>query len=166
MYYRNSKKAGNKRDFAKVHSFSQEKIQLFEDFLAYLKQRKEVEKDSIPISIFSNRVLAPLEAAVKYLRENLDYSYGEISLLINRKSGPIGVTYRNSKRKFPSRFKVFLTQESIPISIFKYSKMTVFETIVTYLKDVRGFGFRKIAELLNRSYGTVWTVYRRAKIKK
>ena len=167
MHYRIGKKEGNKRDLAKVHSFSQEDIKLFEDFFAYwLEQRKGVEKDPIPISIFSNRKLAPLEIIVKYLRENLEMSYGRIASLLNRKPGPIGVTYRNSRKKYPARLHVISTEILIPLSIFKESKFTVFETLVWYLKDSLNFKFTKIANLLNRNYRTVWTVYRRAKIKR
>jgi len=43
--------------------------------------------------------------------------------------------------------------------------MTIFETIVVYLKDTSELKFKNIAELLNRNYRTIWTVYKRAKKK-
>jgi len=147
-------------DLAKRNSFSDDDIELFENFLEYLKQKKKISKDMIPTSIFDKR-LAPLEAVVKYLRENCEYSYNEIALLLNRNAGPIGVSYRNAKKKFSSGLDLS-SDVSIPVSIFKDSKLTVFESIVVYLKE-SGFKFKKIAELLNRNYRTIWTVYSRAK---
>ena len=165
MHYQNKKKNANKIDLAKKYSFSEDEIKLFEDFLQYLKQKKEIKKDFIPISVFNNKILAPLETVVKYLREDLIYTYSKTAFLLNRKPGPIGVTYRNSKKKLPSRLDVSSTENSIPISIFKDSKMTIFETIVVYLKDTSELKFKNIAELLNRNYRTIWTVYKRAKKK-
>lgn len=146
-------------------SFSKDEIKLFEDFIRYLRYKKEREKDKVPLSIFNNGVLAPLETVVKYLREELDYTYNEIGILLNRNAGPIGVSYRIAKRKLPSRLDVTFTGNSIPISVFKNSRMTVFETIVVYLKNKMKLKFKKIAELLNRNYRTIWTVYYRAKKK-
>lgn len=173
MDYQSRGKEGNNADFTKKYSFSNEDTKLFEEFLQYIKYKKDFlryikqkkdRKDAIPISIFTNK-LAPLETVVKYLREELDCSYNEIALLLNRKPGPIGVSYRQAKRKFPSRLDVSSTENSIPISVFKNSKLTIFETIVVYLKDKDKLKFREIAELLNRNYRTIWTVYKRAKKK-
>ncbi|MDP7458377.1 MAG: hypothetical protein QGH47_06635 [Candidatus Woesearchaeota archaeon] len=136
-------------------------VQLFEEFLHHKKQK---QTDSIPLSIFRNTGLGPLETVVKYLREEKHHTYRKISTILNRNPGPIGVTYRKAKQKLPSKLKISPSQ-SIPISFFKKSKLTIFETIVLYLKDNLKLEFRTIASILNRNYRTVWTVYKRAKKK-
>jgi len=175
MYSKDRKKGDNLIDLAKAYSLSKGNARLFEDFFEYLKnkkdfneylkRKKEIQEDSIPISVFNNKVLAPLETVVKYLRENLDYSYKRIGLLLNRKPGPIGVSYRKAANKLRSKLDVSSIEYSIPISIFKDSKLTIFGTIVVYLKDVKRLRFGKIAELLNRNYRTIYTVYSRARKK-
>jgi len=165
MYYRIGKKEGKNRDSAKGRSFSPNEVAIFEDFIQYMQQRiKHAQTDAIPIEIFRKTELAPLEAVVKYLRENLQYTYAKIASLLNRKAGPIGVSYRNAKKKLPLHFEISLQGESLPLSIFKDSKLTVFETMVVYLKD-SGLKFGAIARILNRHYRTIWTVYQRARIK-
>src|SRR3989344_7396155 len=80
-----------------------EKAEIYEEFLNFLQQKKfllPTEKQGIPISIF-NKKLSAFEAIVKYLREELGMSYEQIASILKRNSGPIGVTYRNAKKKFP-----------------------------------------------------------------
>jgi len=55
--------------------------------------------------------------------------------------------------------------ESLPFGIFSTSKISSLESIVKYLKEVRGLKFSKIAKLLNRSNKTIWVTYTQA-IKK
>ena len=148
MHYRIGKKEGNTRDSAKVHSFSDQDVRLFEDFFSQWLNQRKGEEYHVPISIFSNRKLAPLEIIVKYLRENLEMSYGKIALLLNRKAGPIGVTYRNSRRKNPAGLQIISTEILIPLSIFRDSELTVFETLVVYLKYSLNFKFNKISNLI------------------
>ncbi|MEA2035932.1 MAG: hypothetical protein U9O94_00380 [Nanoarchaeota archaeon] len=149
----------------KEYSFSDKEIQLLEKILTHIKQRKETKKDSIPISVFNNKALAPLETIVKYLKEELDYTYKEIATLLNRNPSPIGITYRKANKKFSKKLDTSSEDHSIPISIFKNSKLTIFETIVLYLKDSINLKFNNISTLLNRNYRTIWTVYKRAKKK-
>ena len=175
MYSKDKEKEGNLTDLAKAYSLSKKDTKLFEgffeflrykdDFLDYLKHKKDIPGDSIPISVFKNKKLGPLETVVKYLREDYGYTYKKIGLLLNRKVGPIGVSYRKAFGKLSSRLDVSSTENSIPISIFKDSKITIFEAVVVYLKDVRRLKFGEIAGLLNRNYRTIWTVYSRARKK-
>jgi len=172
-----SKKDYEKRsdylDLSKIDSLSKGDTRLFQEFFEYLnnkkefreylKSKKEVQIGAIPISIFNNKKLAPLETVVKYFREELGYTYKKIGVLLNRKAGPIGVSYRKAVKKLKSRLDVSSVENSIPISIFKDSKITVFGTIVVYLKDVKKLRFGEISELLNRNYRTIYTVYSRAK---
>jgi hypothetical protein len=44
--------------------------------------------------------------------------------------------------------------------------MSIFESLVGYMKDSLELSYHKIALLLNRDDRTIWTVYQRAKKKK
>jgi len=134
-------------------------------FLARLDSLSAKKEDSIPVSIFKNDLLTPYEAVTKFLKENLGLNYKEISGIINKKEGPIGVTYRNASKKMKSVLDASSTEYSLPFLIFKTKRATIFEAIVLYLKENYGLSFNKISSLLNRNYTTIWTIYRRAKKK-
>ena len=53
----------------------------------------------------------------------------------------------------------------IPVSIFKESKLSPFETIVKYLREEMKLTYHQIGILLNRDERNIWTVYSRAKKK-
>jgi hypothetical protein len=55
---------------------------------------------------------------------------------------------------------------SIPLSIVCDRKVSIFETIVEYMKDHYGLTYHEIAVLLNRDDRTIWTVYNRAAKKR
>ncbi len=175
MSKKDNKKWSNYIDLSKIDSLSKGDIKLFQEFFEFLNNKKEFREylegkkeariGSIPISIFKNKKLAPLETVVKYLREDLGHTYKKIGILLNRKPGPIGVSYRKAAKKSRSRLDVSSVDNSIPLSVFKDSRLTVFGTIVVYLRDVKGLKFGEISELLNRNYRTVYTVYSRARKK-
>ena len=54
----------------------------------------------------------------------------------------------------------------IPTFLFKDRSVAVLEALVEYLKDHKSLTFHEIAMLLNRNDRTIWTVYRRAKLKR
>ncbi len=54
----------------------------------------------------------------------------------------------------------------IPSNIFKDRNLAVLESLVEYLKEIRGFSFHEIGVLLNRDERNIWTVYSRAKKKR
>lgn len=120
----------------------------------------------IPISIFMNDYLSALETIVKYLRENVGLTFSQIASLTNRNQVAIGVSYRNSKKKFPGRFVEKASVYYIPIFVLKNRKLSVLENIVSYLKDSVGLNYHQIAVMLNRNDRTIWTVYQRAKKKR
>ena len=57
------------------------------------------EEISIPLSIFSNRKLGPLEAISKYLKDDAKLKFSEIAKLLNRNQKTIWVSYHNAKKK-------------------------------------------------------------------
>jgi hypothetical protein len=54
----------------------------------------------------------------------------------------------------------------IPSFVFRDRSVAVLECMVEYMKDSQGLTFHEIATLLNRDDRTIWTVYRRAKLKR
>lgn len=119
--------------------------------------------DNVPICIFRNDKLSILEAIVKYLRENIGMKYSEIATILKRDMGPIGVTYRNAKRKMPSRF-VTTPSLPLPVAILKNRKLSVLENIVSFFRN-KGMKYSEIASILNRNDRTIWTVSKRAELK-
>jgi hypothetical protein len=65
------------------------------------------------------------------------------------------------KVKDKPRFEIL-----IPSTIFTDNKLTTFEALVEYMKDVRGLSYREIGFVLNRDERNIWTVYHRAKKKR
>ena len=117
------------------------------------------ENIPVPVSIFKNN--SPLEALVKYLKENIGLSLQEISKLLNRDPRTIWITYNNSKDltlDVSSKIKV-------PVEIFSDRKYSVFENLVDYLVQEEKLELSKIAKLVSRDYKTIWTFYKRAKVK-
>ncbi len=56
-------------------------------------------------------------------------------------------------------------EHMIPLTIFKESELSPFETIVKYLKEKENLTYREIGKLLNRDERNIWTVYSRARKK-
>jgi|GEM_PF-4104967 len=125
-----------------------------------LKKLKETTLESVSISVFSSK-LGGLESLVKYMRENLEMGFAEISEKLNRDYRTIWTAYNQSKKK---KIEITLNEKDdliIPTNIFKNRKLTIFEAIVVYLKE-KEMRYSRIAELLNRNQRNVWTMYSRA----
>ncbi len=131
----------------------------------YIKKEK-IPIIKIPISMFNVKVLSALELIVKYLKEDLKLTNIKISKLMNRSPQTIWTTYKNSIKKYPKELPVEASVYDIPISIFKERKLSILETIVSYLKDNFDLSFHNIAVMLNRDDRTIWTVYDRGKRKR
>ena len=114
----------------------------------------------IPISIFKDN--SPLEALVKYLKENLNLSLSEIASLLNRDQRTIWITYDNASRKINGLEG--LSKKLIPINVFSNRKLSILENTVYYLVN-KGISLNNIAKILNRNYKTIWTTYSRTKNK-
>ena len=116
----------------------------------------------IPVTIFSGK-LSPAEALTKFLKENHDLSYHDISKLIGRDQRGVGANYKRALKKMPWPFEIN-DSISVPVSIFNPQK-SILEALVHYLKEVRKIRNKKIAQLLNKNTANIWTVYNRAKKK-
>ncbi len=145
--------------FSRLKSLSKpEKIEI----ISFLTE--QLKENVLPIFIFKNNSLSALETIVKYLKEEHNLSYSEISRLLNRSSKTIWVTYQRSKKKMPKKLKG-KSDIFIPVEIFQNRKFSVLESLVSYLKQEQGISYKEIAKLINRNYRTVLTVYRRFKKK-
>jgi len=120
----------------------------------------------VPVEVFSSG-LAPAEALTKFLKEECDKNFHEISLLINRNEKSVWQNYNRAMKKMPSRF-AFASSLKVPVSAFKNNKLSVFESIVLYLKEQKQMKNFRIAKLLGKNPANVWSVYNRAsgKMKK
>ena len=116
----------------------------------------------IPVTIFSGK-LGPAEALAKYLKENHELSYAEISQLIGRDERGIWANYKRAIKKMPWPFEI-ANGITVPVSIFK-SDNSILESLIVYLKDARKLKNKNIAKLLNKNPANIWTVHNRAKKK-
>jgi hypothetical protein len=53
----------------------------------------------IPLSVFRDRNVAVLECITEYLKEELDMSYHDIAVLLNRDDRTIWTSYNRTKKK-------------------------------------------------------------------
>lgn len=53
----------------------------------------------------------------------------------------------------------------LDFSIFRNAKLTIFESLIKYLKEEKQFTYHKIALILGRNERNIWTVYNRTKSK-
>ncbi|MBS3072264.1 hypothetical protein J4477_00315 [Candidatus Pacearchaeota archaeon] len=126
----------------------------------YLQQIiNDLNKPFIPISIFSHK-LTPLESIVKYLKEEQNLTFHEISKLLKRNEKNLWHTYYNAKKKNPSKFKVYNTDLQISLDIFS-NKIPPMKTIVKYLREQKSLSYHDIGLLLKKNERTIWTSYNR-----
>ncbi len=178
MVRKNSKrgKISNSREsdiYKNLRNFETDEIKgLFVDYLKknldkisseFLDSLKK-EKISIPSSIFNHK-LTVLESIVKYLKENQNLSYAEISGLIGRDQRNLWHTYYSSSKKSKPIFVIKESEFLIPLSIFSNRKLSILENLVFYLKQEFNLSYHKIAVVIRRNDRTVWTVYQKAKRK-
>ena len=126
----------------------------------HLIEEKEI---LIPVSIFTKK-LRILETLTKYLKEELDLSYHQIGLILNRDERNIWHTCHNANKKHPAKLKISESKYFIPTSIFQ-NKLGALENVVLYLKDELNLSYHTIANLLERNDRTIWTMYNKAKKK-
>lgn len=119
----------------------------------------------IPSSIYQNKEISTLETTVKYLKENLNLKYSQISALLNRDERTIWATYHNSLKKTKSKLTIS-DGISIPIKILSTRKFSILESITSYLKENHNLKFSEISKLFALDPRTIWTCYNRYKTKR
>ncbi|MFA6088776.1 MAG: hypothetical protein WC755_02850 [Candidatus Woesearchaeota archaeon] len=120
-------------------------------------------KYKIPIDIFAND-LSPAESLVKYMKENLTMKYSEIARELNRDDRGIWSTYNIGSKKHPLLFES-KSDIFVPCDIFKDRRFSVLENLIIYLKEEKNIEIKDIATKLVKTQSTIYTVYRRARIK-
>lgn len=125
--------------------------------------KKRQQYLSIPARIFNSK-LSPLETVVLYLFTKFKANITQISKLLLRDHTTIWTTLDNARKK---KFKQFEVGEDtlIPIKIFSQRKLSILESLCTYLKDEHALTYHEIAKILGKNDRTVWTVINRTKLK-
>ncbi|MBX4196406.1 LamG domain-containing protein [Candidatus Pacearchaeota archaeon] len=134
-----------------------------EDLREILENRSS---DKVPVTLFITE-LGGLESLCKYLKENRNMSYHEIAMQLERNDRTIWTSYKKASSKYTESIREDKEALQIPLSVFKNKELTVFESIIIYLKK-QELTFSEIAQLLQRDQRNVWTIHSRAvrKIKR
>lgn len=117
----------------------------------------------IPLTIFTKK-LSILEAVVKYLKEEINLSYHQIGIVLQRNERNIWHTYQHAKKKFPASLQTSSSKFFLPLSLFQ-NNLSMLENVAVYCKDTLQLKYRTAAQLIQRNERTVWTMYQRAKKK-
>ncbi len=117
-------------------------------------------EETVPVAVFSNK-LAPSEALTKYLKEDLDKNYHEISEITKRDERGVWLNYQRALQKMKGRFNA-IEGMRVPVSIFSERRLSVFESLVVHLKENKKMKNAKIAALISKDNANIWTVYNRA----
>lgn len=155
------------KDFANAFtSHLKEEHRLEPEKIAALFGKTILKKDFLPISIFGNEELGCLETIVKYLKEDINLRFHDIALILNRNDRTIWATYKSACRKRKQKLIAKESKFLVPVSIFADRKLSVLESIISYLKDNYNLRYSEIAILLNRDERNIWAVYNKALKKK
>ncbi|MBI4150907.1 hypothetical protein HY492_02165 [Candidatus Woesearchaeota archaeon] len=164
-------------DFLHRYFANASKEELFEAFLKHLNndhklthaevadllnEAKQHEATMLPINIFQTEHLSALEAIVKFLKETKGLTFHDIATILNRNDRTIWTTYAKSRKKMLAHFHLLPSKYHVPAKLFATRKLSVLETITTYLRHTLGLTLHDIAQLLNRDDRTIWTVCSRA----
>ena len=138
----------------------QDVLKVIEDYYKRYKLSKEdllsIAKDKldVPVEIFANRKLAPLECLVKWLKENKKQRLAQIAKLLNRNQRTIWATYDSAKKKLSAKF-IIKQQLTVPVEIFANRKLGVLEALVKELRN--SYSYAEIASSLKRNQRTIWS---------
>ena len=174
MYFNKRGETGNNLNFDSSNAEERFLVDMLSQITERLKQKYKYSDEEIfrlfndenvlmiPVAIFAGK-LSPAEALSKFLKENHDMGYHEISELIGRDERSVWANYKRAAKKMPSPFEIN-EGISVPVSIFK-SKKSALEALVSYLKEVKKMRNKKISQMLNKNPANIWTIYSRAKKK-
>ena len=118
----------------------------------------------VPVSIFNSK-LGSLETNCRYLKDNLNLNFKQISLLINRNERTVWCSYSNSLKKFKQRLVVEDSKFSFPLGIISSRKLSTLESIIYYLRENFGLSYVELASILKRDQRNIWTIYNKARKK-
>jgi len=147
-----------------LKSISEKNDISFQNSLELLNSVREKEEETmIPSCILRTGQVGILQTITKYLKENLNLSFHEIAVLLNKDDRVVWTTYNNAIKKLPFNLKISEPNISLPASVLTDKSMGPLESIVCYLHDNSGLSFNQIAKLLNRDNRAIWAVYNKKK---
>ena len=133
------------------------------DVFKYLREKKSSEK--IPVYIFRQGI-SPLQAAVKFLVENLFFRFNEIANLLNRDERTIWSTYNSVRIRYPGTIKEEYCEHYVDLDVFRDRNFSFLENLCMHLRERYSLRYCKIAEILGKDERTIWTACRRAELKR
>jgi len=125
---------------------------------------QKLKHNIVPLCIF-NRSLSPLESVCKYLREELNYTNQDTAKALNRDMNTTWQAYNSSKKKYPRKFAVKFSNNDFDVRILSDRKLSILESIVSYLRNSKKLTYHEIGVLLKRDDRTIWTCNFRANKK-
>jgi hypothetical protein len=125
-----------------------------------LRERQASRDRRIPVSVYLCKGLSPFQATVKFLREEWRLSNKGTSQILHKSQQSVWSTYRAARRKRQRSLRAEPSGHDLPLTIF-LPELTVFESIVLFLKEERGLRFSEIARLIGRDQRSIWQTYRR-----
>jgi hypothetical protein len=130
------------------------------------KENIELESIAIPLNIFCSE-LGTLETLVKYLKENLGFSFSIIAAILNRDPRTIWGAYNSALEKHPEPyFEIRETAIELPTSMLQDRHFGMLENLVWHMHENLGMRYSRIATLIKRNDRTVWTAWMRARKKR
>lgn len=150
-----------------LSSHNEEELALLRNLIDKLILEKKNEKEqevTIPLSIFLGK-LNPGEALVKYLKENKNLRFCNISRLLNKKENGIWLNYKRAEKKSKIPFEISEKDVFIPLYFFKNQALSYLESIVFYLRISLKMSNKEVSKLLKKSSQVVSIAYNRAKSK-
>jgi predicted DNA-binding protein (UPF0251 family) len=153
------------RDFSRSKEAARELSETYDIDLVRLFELVSEKDILIPASVFTKE-LSALETISRYLHENIGMGFRRIAVLMNRSEKTIWQAYNHSLRKYQKKLAVSGTRYLIPLSVFSDRTYSNLEAIVLFIKTRYDLKFSEIAGILHRDQRTVWTVYRRARMKR
>jgi len=114
----------------------------------------------IPLSIFKGD-LSPAEALCWYLNKKLGISYRQVGFLLKRDQRTV---WLNVTRALSKKLPEAKDSQSVPISAFGKKSFSMLESLIAYLKN-EGYSLSSISRMIDKKYGTIASVWSRAKKK-
>ena len=158
------------KELIPLNVFSDRRLSVLEQVSLYLVQKgfkysqvgSNLNKDRRVIWTVCKR------ARIKLKEE--EYEYSQKSILLSKKDEDFLLLVKNFQKEFSFSNKTVISllvnnsDDMIPLSIFS-DNLSPLESLVFYLKE-KGYGFRSIGNILNRSEKTISTTYHNTLHKK
>ncbi|MBR9692477.1 hypothetical protein GOV07_00950 [Candidatus Woesearchaeota archaeon] len=119
--------------------------------------------ECVPVTVFTT-TLSPLEAIIKFLKEERGMKYSVISRLLARDQRCIRITYLRAAKKAPVRFKPAASRTMFPLALLRDRSLSPAEQVTRFLRG-EGLRYCDIARLLGKDDRTIWTLARRSEEK-